>query len=151
MFSRNIDTFDSTRDSITLVNWYRVSNSITRIKNHTSGATAGVKGENRGVLHIQAGHVKDLEHELCHFFAILAARLRCFSQQDWVMLGGNPQLNLKRVVPQLLHVVPIRDLTLFHRPGAFEHSPLRLCLGTHIDIIVVETDHDGRDLRSSNN
>ena len=68
-----------------------------------------------------------------------------------MVLWGHFELNLQRVVPQLFHVVPIDDVALLDWSSDLEDATFLLSFRAHVDIIVIKTNHDAWDLRSSNN
>ena len=45
-------------------------------------------------------------------------------------------------MPQLFHIVPINDLTLRDRPRDLQDATFLISLITHVDVTIVESDHD---------
>ncbi len=66
------------------------------------------------------------------------------------MLRRDSQLNLKGVMPKLFHVVPIDNLATLDWSCDGQNAFVLLSIGTHINIVVIETDHDGGHLGPSN-
>ena len=50
-------------------------------------------------------------------------------------------------MPQLFHIVPVNDLALRDRPRGLEDASFRISFITHVDVVIVESDHDLRYLR----
>ena len=53
-------------------------------------------------------------------------------------------------MPQLLHVVPVDDLAGLDRPRDLELASLGVGLPAHVDVVVVEADHNLRHLGPAN-
>ena len=60
------------------------------------------------------------------------------------MLGRDTQLSLQGIVPQLFHIVPVYDLSLSDRSRDLEDATFLISLITHVDVVIVESDHDLR-------
>lgn len=61
-----------------------------------------------------------LEHDLAHPQSIALRVHWRFGQQHLPPLGIHLQLLVECVVPQMLHVLPVLDDTVFHRMGNLE-------------------------------
>ncbi len=64
---------------------------------------------------VERGYVESLEHDLSHFFSVLLGVERSFGEEDWVFLWSDTELVVEGVMPDLLHVVPVGDDTVFDR------------------------------------
>merc|ERR1712080_229459 len=64
------------------------------------------------------------------------------SEEDGLLLGGNTQLVVEGVVPDLLHVVPVGDDSMFHGVLEGEDTSFGLGLVTDIGILLSHTYHD---------
>ena len=74
---------------------------------------------------------------------------RSLSKQDGVLFGRHSELGVEGVVPDLLHVVPVG-----HEPalnGVFDLEDAALVLGllSHVDLFLVQTDHNAGHLGSA--
>ena len=56
--------------------------------------------------------------------------------------GGDPELVVEAVVPDLGHVVPVVDDAVLDGVGELEHSLLGLRLLAHVGLFVVHAHHD---------
>jgi hypothetical protein len=63
-----------------------------------------------------------------------------------VLFGGDSELVVESVVPNFLHIVPISYNTMFDGLLHAEHTTLLLSFTSYIDLLLVETNHDTRDL-----
>merc|ERR1712004_896922 len=64
------------------------------------------------------------------------------SQEDGLLLGGNAELVVEGVVPDLLHVVPVGDDSVLDGVLQGEDTPLGLGLVTDVGILLSHADHD---------
>jgi hypothetical protein len=73
-------------------------------------------------------------------FSLLALGLRGASvSRTGLLLGGNTELIVEGVVPDLLHVVPVGDDAVLHGVLEGEDTPLGLGLISNIGILLVHT------------
>ena len=56
--------------SIALVDWHRVGDTIPGIKHDPGGPPRGVQGQDSLDGHVHGGRVERLEHDLCHLFSV---------------------------------------------------------------------------------
>jgi len=68
-------------------------------------------------------------------------------EQDWVLLGGDTQLVVERVMPDLLHIVPVGDNSVLD--GVFERQDTSLALSLVADVAVLLTHTDHHALRTA--
>jgi len=59
-----------------------------------------------------------------------------------VLLRGDTQLVIERMVPDLLHVIPVSDDAVFDGIFQGEDAPLGLCLVSNIRVLLSHSDHD---------
>merc|ERR1712154_390689 len=86
--------------------------------------------------------VEGLEHDLGHLLPVGLGVEGGFGKKDWVLLGGNSQLIVEGVVPDLLHVIPVGPESLLNGVLQGEDTPLGLGLVTDIGVFLSHTDHD---------
>mmetsp|Transcript_19678 Transcript_19678/g.43652 ORF Transcript_19678/g.43652 Transcript_19678/m.43652 type:complete len:205 (+) Transcript_19678:666-1280(+) len=135
--------------SVPLVDRHSVRHTITAVHHHSGGTTRRIQRQHSLDLHVHRRHVEGLEHDLGHALTIRLRVQRSFSQQHRMLLRGDPQLIIKRMRPNLLHVVPVRHNPMFNRIFQSQDSSLALCFIPHIAVLVVHPDHDPLHLRST--
>jgi len=145
-----IQTDDGVWQGITFVDWDSVGDTITRVKNATSGTTRSIQGQDGLDVDIHSWDVEGLEHDLGHAFTVGLWVQRSLSQQDWVFLRSNTQLVVEGVVPDLLHIIPVGDDTVLNWVLQGENTSLGLGLISDVGILLVHADHDSRVLWSTN-
>ena len=138
----HIDTSNGVRKSETLVNGDNVGNSVTGIENDTRGTSGSVEGQDGLDGHVERGGVESLENNLCHLFSVGLGVDWRLGKEDWVLLGGNTQLVVEGVMPDLLHVVPVGDNTVLDWVAEGEDTTLGLCLISYVRVLLAHTNHD---------
>merc|ERR1712106_1225907 len=100
---------------------------------------------------IHGGHIEGLEHDLGHLLTVSLGVEGSLSQEDGPFLGGNTELVVEGVMPDLLHIIPVGDDSVLN--GVFEgkDTSLGLCLISNIGILLSHTDHHSLVARTSNN
>merc|ERR1719367_168928 len=90
---------------------------------------------------IHSGHVEGLEHDLGHLFTIGLGVEGSFSQEDRLFLRGDTEFIVEGVMPDLLHVIPVGDNTVFN--WIFEGKDTSLGLGfiSNIGVFLTHTNH----------
>merc|ERR1719356_631665 len=86
-----------------------VGDTITRIKNNAGGTSGSVQGQHSLDGNVHGRGVEGLKHDLGHLLPVSLRVEGSLSEEDWVLLGGNAELVVEGVVPDLLHVVPVGD------------------------------------------
>jgi hypothetical protein len=138
----HVDTRDGVRKSETLVDGDNVGNTVTGVENDTGGTTGGVQRQNSLDGDVERGGVECLENNLCHLLTVGLGVDRSLGEQDGMLLGGDTQLVVEGVVPDLLHVVPVGDNTVLNGVSQGKDTTLRLCLITNVGVLLSHTDHD---------
>mmetsp|Transcript_94551 Transcript_94551/g.197513 ORF Transcript_94551/g.197513 Transcript_94551/m.197513 type:complete len:201 (+) Transcript_94551:785-1387(+) len=131
---------------VALVDGHGVGDAVAGVHHDASGAARGVQGQDGLDGHVHGRNVEGLEHDLCHAFSVGLWVQGSFREQDWVLLRGNTQLVVESVVPDLLHVIPVRHDSMLDGVLQRQYSPLRLRLITHIAVFLIHADHDARHL-----
>ena len=88
---------------------------MERAKDNTRCTTRRVQRQDSLDADVHRMHVERLEHDLRH---LLTVRLRVHGrlrQHDRVLLRRSTELIEERVVPDLLHIVPVVDDTVLNR------------------------------------
>merc|ERR1712213_212776 len=109
-----VQTEDGAGESITFIDGDVVGDTITRVHDHTSGTTRSVKGEDGLDNNIHGGHVEGLKHDLSHLLTVSLGVEGSLSEEDGLFLGGNTEFIVEGVMPDLLHIIPVGDDTVFN-------------------------------------
>merc|ERR1719147_353489 len=136
-----VQTNNGVGEGITFIDRNTVGDTISRVHDNASGAARGIEGEDSldGDIHGRA--VEGLEHDLGHLLPVGLGVEGSLSQEDGLLLGGNTELIVHGVVPDLLHVVPVGDDAVLHGVLEGEDAPLGLGLVTYIGILLSHTHH----------
>merc|ERR1712165_611681 len=146
-----VQTKDGMGKSITLVDGDVVGDTIARVHDHTSGTTRGIEGKDGLDGNIHGGHVEGLEHDLSHLLTVSLWVEGSLSKEDGLLLGCNTEFIVEGVMPDLLHIIPVGDDTVFNGVLQGEDTSLGLSLITDIGILLSHTDHDALMSWASNN
>merc|ERR1711911_373853 len=137
-----VKTDNGVGESVTLVDGDTVGDTVTGVHDDTGGTSGGVQGEDSLDSDVHGGHVEGLEHDLGHLLTVGLRVEGSLSQEDGLLLGGNTELVVEGVVPDLLHIVPVGDDSVLNGVLQGEDTPLGLGLVTDIGILLSHTDHD---------
>merc|ERR1712184_135894 len=146
-----VQTEDGVGESITLIDGNVVGDTISGVHDHTSGTTGGIEGEDSLDGNIHGGHVEGLEHDLSHLLTVSLGVEGSLSQEDGLFLWGNTELIVEGVMPDLLHIIPVGDDTVFNGVFQGKDTPLGLSFISNIGILLTHTDHDTLVAGASNN
>merc|ERR550532_2664145 len=124
------------RKGITFIDGNIVGNTIARVHDHTSGTTGSVKGEDSLDGNIHGGHVEGLKHDLSHLFTVSLWVEGSLSKEDGLLLRGNTEFIVEGMMPDLFHIIPVGDDTVFNGVLQGEDSSLGLSLITDIGILL---------------
>merc|ERR550525_705303 len=146
-----VQTEDSMGKSITLIDGDSVGDTITRVHDNTSGTTRGIKGEDSLDGNIHGGHVEGLEHDLGHLFTVGLGVKGSFSQEDRLFLRGDTEFIVEGVMPDLFHVIPVGNDTVFNWVFEGEDTSLGLGFISNIGVFLTHTNHHTLMARTANN
>jgi hypothetical protein len=138
----HVDTGDGVGKGETLVDGDNVSDTITGVEDDTSGTTGGVQGEHGLDGDVEGGSVEGLENNLRHLLTVGLGVDGSLGEQDGVLLGGDTQLVVEGVVPDLLHVVPVGDDTVLDGVAERQNTTLGLGLITNVGVLLTHANHD---------
>merc|ERR1712243_165924 len=88
---------------------------------------------------------------MSHLLTVSLGVEGCLGKEDGLLLGGNTELIVEGVMPDLLHVIPVGDDSMLNRVLQGEDTSLGLSLISNIGILLSHTDHDTLVSWSSNN
>merc|ERR1711931_154487 len=146
-----VQTEDGMGKSITLVDGDIVGDTIARVHDHTSGTTRGIEGEDSLDGNIHSWHVEGLKHDLSHLFTVSLGVEGSLSKEDGLLLGGNTEFIVEGVMPDLLHIIPVGDDTVFNGVLQGEDTSLGLGFITDIAVFLTHTNHNTLMARTANN
>merc|ERR1719245_611780 len=149
--SSKIKTDNSMGKGITFIDGDTVGDTISRVHDNTSGTARGIEGEDSLDGNIHGGHVEGLEHDLGHLLTVSLGVEGSLSQKDGLLLRGNTEFIVEGVVPDLLHVIPVGDDSMFNGVLEGEDTSLGLGLISNIGILLSHTDHHTLVARTANN
>merc|ERR1711910_188998 len=119
-----------------------VGDTVAGVKHDTGGTAGGVQGEHSLDGDIHGRGVEGLEHDLGHLLPVGLGVEGGFGKKDWVLLGGNSQLIVEGVMPDLLHVIPVGHDTVLNGVLQGEDTPLGLGLVTDVGVLLSHANHD---------
>ena len=114
----------------TFVDGNSVGDTITRVQYDTGGTTGGVQGQNGLNGNIESGSVEGLEHDLGHLLTVSLWVEGGLGEQDGVFLRSNTKFVVESVMPDLLHIIPVGNDTVFDGVLEGENTTLGLSLVT---------------------
>merc|ERR1719350_1939668 len=146
-----VQTEDGMGKGITFIDGDIVGDTISRVHDDTSGTTGSIEGEDSLDGDIHGRHVEGLKHDLGHLLTVSLWVEGSLSQEDGLFLRGNTELIVEGVVPDLLHVIPVGDDSMFN--GVLEGKDTSLGLGfiSNIGILLSHTNHHTLMAGTSNN
>mmetsp|Transcript_20460 Transcript_20460/g.52145 ORF Transcript_20460/g.52145 Transcript_20460/m.52145 type:complete len:436 (-) Transcript_20460:8-1315(-) len=149
--TREVQTQDGVRQRVALVDGHGVGHTIAGVHDNARGAARGVQRKHGLDCHVHGRHVEGLKHDLRHALTVRLRVQRGLREQHWVLLRRHAQLVVERVVPDLLHVIPVRDNAMLNGVLQGQHSALALRLVTHVALLLVHAHHDAWHLRTAHN
>ena len=139
--SSEIETEDGVGKGISLIDGDGVGDTISRVEHDSGGTARGVQREHSLDGNVHGGGVEGLEHDLGHLLTVSLGVEGSLSQEDGVLLGGNAQLVVEGVMPDLLHVVPVGDDSVLNGVLEGEDSTLGLGLISDVGVLLSHADH----------
>merc|ERR550539_1626862 len=137
-----VQTDNGVGERVTLGDGDTVGDTVTGVHDDTGGTAGGVQGEHGLDGDVHGGHVEGLEHDLGHLLPVGLGVEGSLSQEDGLLLGGNAELVVEGVVPDLLHVIPVGDDSVLHGVLQGEDTSLGLGLVTDVGVLLSHADHD---------
>ena len=108
----DLHLLDGIRDGIAFSDGDGVAHTITRVDDKTGGTAIGVQGHDSLVDEVEVADLECLEHNLHRTLSVFLGIMTNLGHDDAAALaGGDAELVLEYVVPDLLHVVPVMDDT----------------------------------------
>jgi len=148
--SGKVETEDSVRERVTFVDRDSVGNTVTRVEDDTGGTTGSVEGEYSLDSDVHGRGVEGFEHDLGHLLTVSLRVERGFGEENRVFFRGNAEFVVESVVPDLFHIVPVGNDTVFDRVLEGEDTTLGLSLVTDVRVLLAHTDHNTLVARATN-
>merc|ERR1712079_26497 len=146
-----VQTEDGVGESITFIDGDIVGDTVTRVHDHTGGTTRSVEGKDSLDSNIHGGHVEGLEHDLSHLLTVSLGVEGSLSEEDGLFLWGNTEFIVEGVMPDLLHIIPVGNDTVFNGVFQGKDTSLGLSFISNIGILLTHTNHDTLVAGTSNN
>ena len=140
--SSQVKTHDGVRESVSFIDRNSVGYSISRVHDNTGGSTRGVQSQHSLDSDVESRTVESLEHDLGHLLSVSLGVEGGFSQHGGMFLGGDTELVVEGVMPDLFHIIPVGDDSVLDGVLQGEDTSLALGLVSNIGILVSHTDHD---------
>jgi hypothetical protein len=137
-----VQTQDSVGKGITFVDGDGVGDTITGVQDDTGGTAGSVQGQDGLNGDVHGGGVEGLEHDLSHLLTVGLGVQGGLGEEDGVLLGGDTELVVEGVVPDLLHIVPVGDDTVLNGVLEGQDTTLGLSLIADVGILLAHADHD---------
>ena len=129
------------RERVALVDGHGVRHAVARVHHNAGGAARRVEREHGLDGDVHGRHVEGLEHDLGHLLAVGLRVERGLGEQHRVLLGGDAELVVEGVVPDLLHVVPVGHDAVLDRVLEREDATLGLGLVADVRVLLAHADH----------
>ncbi|CAL9173863.1 unnamed protein product [Musa hybrid cultivar] len=107
----------------------------------TCRSTTSIKREDSLDGDIHRGSVEGLEHDLSHLLTIRLGVERRLGEQNGVFFGGDAELVVEGVVPNLLHVVPVAHDAVLDRVLERQNASLGLSFVSHVRVLLPHAYH----------
>jgi len=124
-------------ERVTLIDWDGMSNTITRVHNATSDSTRGVEREDGLDSNVELRNVEVLKEDLDHSFSVFLWVSWGFGEESSLIIWGDTKLFIVAMMPDLFHVVPIVDDTMFNWIVELENTSLLLSFFTDIAVLLL--------------
>jgi len=136
-----VKTDDGVRKSITLIDGDSVGNTITRVEDDTGGTTGSIKGEDGLDGDVEGRGVESLKHDLGHLFTVGLWVERSLGEENRVLFRSHTEFIVEGVVPNLLHIVPVRNDSVLDGILQGEDTSLGLSFVADIRVLLAHSDH----------
>merc|ERR1712048_1265021 len=128
--------------SITLVDGDGVRDAVASVQNNAGGTSGSIQGQDSLDGDVHGGGVEGLEHDLGHLLPVGLGVQGSLGQEDRVLLGGNSQLIVEGVMPDLLHVIPVGDGSVLDGVLQSKDTPLALGLISDVGVLLSHANHN---------
>ena len=137
-----VEAEDGVGKRVALVDGHGVGHTVARVQHDAGGTAGGVQGEHGLDGDVHGRGVEGLEHDLGHLLAVGLGVEGGLGEQDGVLLGGDAELVVEGVVPDLLHVVPVGHDAVLDGVLQGQDATLGLGLVADVRVLLAHADHD---------
>merc|ERR1719431_76708 len=137
-----VQTEDGVGKSVPFVDGDGVRYTITRIENDTGGTTRSIQGEDSLDSDVHCWGSECFKHDLSHLLTVSLGVKRSFSEEHWAFLRCYTKFVVERVMPDLLHIIPVGDDTVLNGVLQGEDTSLALGFISDVGVLLAHTDHD---------
>lgn len=138
----HINTGNGVGKGETLVDGDNMSDTVTGVEHDTGGTTGSVQRQDGLDGDVEGGRIEGLENDLCHLLTIGLGVDGSLGEQHRVLLWGDTQLVVEGMMPDLLHIIPVRDDTVLDGVPQRQDTTLGLRLIADIGVLLAHTNHD---------
>jgi len=129
-----------------------VGNTITGVGDETGGSTGGVEGHDGLDGNVDVLDLEGLEHDLDHLLSVSLGLSGGLSEQHSLnFVGGDSELIVEGVMPDLFHIFPRLDDTGGNGVGKVEDTSLLGGFITDVFLLLVGSHHSRLVLWASDN
>ena len=89
-----------------------MGDTVTGIEHDTGGTTTGVQTQHGLNGDVECGSIERFKHDLSHLLPVGFGVEGSLREKDGVFLWSNTEFIVKRVVPNLFHIIPVGDDTV---------------------------------------
>merc|ERR1712018_364028 len=140
--SSQVQAEDGVWEGITFIDGDGVGNTISRVHDDTGGTSRSIEGEDSLDGNIHSWHVEGFEHDLGHLFTVSLWVKWGFSQKNGLFFWCNTEFVVEGVMPDLFHVIPVGDDSVFNWVFQGKDTSLGLSFISNIGIFLSHTYHD---------
>merc|ERR1712126_533183 len=137
--SSQVQTEDGVWESITFIDWDGVGYTISGVHDDTSGTSRGIEGKDSLDGNIHGWHVEGFEHDLGHLFTGSLWVKWGFSQKNGLFFWCNTEFVVEGVAPDLFHIIPVGDDSVFNWVFQGKDTSLGLGFITYIGVFLSHT------------
>jgi hypothetical protein len=137
-----IESHDGVWEGITFVHWDVVGDTIAGVEDDTGGTAGSVEGEYGLDSDVHGWEVEGFKHDLSHLFTVSLWVEWGFSEKGWALFWGNAEFVVVSVVPDLFHIIPVGNDTVFDWVFEGKDTSLGLSFVTNVRVLLAHTDHD---------
>jgi hypothetical protein len=137
-----IESHDGVWEGITFVHWDVVGDTIAGVEDDTGGTAGSVEGEYGLDSDVHGWEVEGFKHDLSHLFTVSLWVKWGFSEKGWALFWGNAEFVVVSVVPDLFHIIPVGNDTVFDWVFEGKDTSLGLSFVTNVRVLLAHTDHD---------
>eukprot|EP00966_Prymnesium_polylepis_P186098 4313723-Prymnesium_polylepis.1 len=134
--SGQVEAADRVGHRVALVDRHTVGDAVARVEDDAARAARRIERHHLLDADVQGRHIERLEHHLCDPLAVGLRVARWLRHEHRVLLGRHAKLVVERVVPDLLHVVPVAHDAVLDRVLERQDAALALRLVANVGVLL---------------